>query len=320
MEKQLTFEEIRALTHGADHMEPAADGIHFHKCTERQENAWKAIDPDFYPRALATTGVRLEFETDAEAFTFEAPSGNRFEVLVNGLFDRQIRMNDLRAAGSEPKAAVPLGPGQKRVLFALPSHSEGVLASFSVENATFLRPVTYENESKILFIGDSITQGWNSQYDTFSFAYRTGLALNADFHICGIGGARYAPQTFEKVNFDPDTVIVAYGTNDFSSKSRSAEENTANANAYLELVRQAYGSCRVVVLTPIWRSDKDEKWLTTARAAIADAARKRGFETVDGDRLFPKNTAFFADNYLHPNDLGFSVYAERLTAYLTGRL
>ena len=53
--KNLTFEEIRALTHGAARVTEESDGLHFHKCTERQERAWKELKED--PRV--TTSMDL---------------------------------------------------------------------------------------------------------------------------------------------------------------------------------------------------------------------------------------------------------------------
>ena len=308
---ELTFAGIRSLTHGADHVTEEADGLHFHKCTAKQEAAWEALGPAFYSRVRATCGIRLEMETDAEAIAFEAPSGNKFEIWVNGLFYRQILVDDLRGAGEIP--TVKMAPGVKRVMFALPSHTTGVLSAVSLDGATFVCPVRYEK--KMLFIGDSITQGWDSQYDTLSFAYRTATALGVDFHICGVGGGRFVPETFDKVSFDPDTVVIAYGVNDFNAKHRTVADNVANANAYLDLVKTAYGDRRVVVVTPIWLGKKDAEWNRVMRSSIANVAAEKGFEVVDGETLFPQNTAFYADGYLHPNDLGFSVYAERLIGY-----
>ena len=309
---ELSFAEIRSLTHGADHFTEEEDGLHFHKCTAKQEAAWKAISPEkLYRRSLQTSGVRLEMETDADSITFEAPAGDKYEIWLNGVFFRQIRMKELRERGETPN--ISLGEGKKRILFALPSHSHGVLSSFSLNGATFFRSVGYEK--KMLFIGDSITQGWNSQYDTLSFAYRTATTLGADFHINGIGGAYYVPETFDRISFEPDTVVIAYGTNDFGGTTRTVEENRANTDGFLDRVKTAYGDRRVIVLTPIWRADKDAEWHRVARSCIAEAATDRGFEVVNGEWLFPHHTAFFADGFLHPNELGFSVYAERLIGY-----
>ena len=308
---KLTFEEIRSLTHGADHFTEESDGLHFHKCTERQEEAWKEADEYYVPKTLSTTGIRLETETDAEAITFVAPCGNKFEIWVDGMFYRQLLVDELREKGEIP--TVKMEPGVKKIMFALPSHSTGVLASLSLDGATFYKPVTYEK--KMLFIGDSITQGWESKYDTLSYVYRTAIMLGADFHICGVGGGRYIPATFDRVAFDPDTVVIAYGINDFKSKKRIESEIVPNMHRYLDQVREAYGDRRVVVLTPIWFADRDAIWNDRVRSSVAAVAREKGFEVVDGSTLFPKESDFYADGNFHPNDLGFSIYAERLTEY-----
>lgn len=309
---ELTFDEIRSLTHGADHFTEEADGLHFHKCTEKQEINWKAVDDVFEARVRATSGIHLEFETDAESITFVANRGNKFEIWVNGMFYRQILAEEYRKK-EEKIPPVELEPGVKKIMLALPSHSTGVLASLSLDGATFYKPVTYEK--KMLFIGDSITQGWDAKYDTLSFAYRTATTLGVDFHICGVGGGRFIPETFDRVNFDPDTVVIAYGVNDFNRRGWDAAEIAKNASAYLDLVKAAYGDRRVVVLTPIWHASKDAARNALMRSTVANAAKEKGFEIVDGLTLFPKDPAFYADGYLHPNDLGFSIYAERLIDY-----
>jgi lysophospholipase L1-like esterase len=95
-------------------------------------------------------------------------------------------------------------------------------------------------DRKILFIGDSITQGWNSVYDTMSYAYQTSEKLNADSIIQGTGGAMYNVKTFDKVEcFNPDIVIIAYGTND-SNHVNTLEELGNNCREYLVQVKKAY--------------------------------------------------------------------------------
>ena len=308
---ELTFQEIRSLTHGADHFTEEKDGLHFHKCTEKQERSWREADAYYVDKTLSTTGVRLETVTDAEAITFAAPCGNKFEIWIDGMFYRQILADELRKKGEIP--TVKLESGVKKMMFALPSHSTGVLASFALSGATFCKPVTYEK--KILFIGDSITQGWNSKYDTLSYAYRTAMTLGMDFHICGIGGGRYIPETFDRVAFDPDTVVIAYGVNDFKSEKRIGPEIVPNIRRYLDRVKEAYGDRRVVVLTPIWFAVRDAAWNDRVRSSVANVAKEKGFEVVDGITLFPKESDFYSDGCFHPNDLGFSIYAERLIEY-----
>jgi lysophospholipase L1-like esterase len=167
----------------------------------------------------------------------------------------------------------------------------------------------------MLFIGDSITQGWNSYYDTLSFAWRLTLHYNANSIINGIGGAFYEPATFDKIDFDPDIVMIAYGTND-ARRFKVFEDMERRVIGYLDLVKEAYGDKRVVVVSPIWRGDADMKPMGAEfdekRKMIEREAAERGFEVISGLELVPPRAELFADTYLHPNDLGFGVYAENL--------
>ena len=45
---------------------------------------------------------------------------------------------------------------------------------------------------------------------------------------------------------------------------------------------------------------------------LATEPEARGFEVISGLELVPPRAELFADTYLHPNDLGFGVYAENL--------
>ena len=52
------------------------------------------------------------------------------------------------------------------------------------------------------------------------------------------------------------------------------------------------------------------------RAAIIEEIARLGLRHIDGLTLVPHSPAFMADLTLHPNDLGFSLYAQNLIAEL----
>jgi len=163
-------------------------------------------------------------------------------------------------------------------------------------------------------IGDSITQGWNSKYDTFSYAYRVTRFFNANSVIQGIGGAFYHEDTFDSIDFAPDIVTVAYGTNDFNRYS-TYDEFRAHVKAHLALIAKEYSGKKIFVLSPIWRSDLHTRPMGTfdgARQIVIDEAESLGLIHIDGLKLVPPMKEFFADAHLHPNDEGFSQYAENL--------
>ena len=310
--KKLSFEEIKANIFGALSVTKEDDGIHFYKCTEKQIQAWNNLSEGLKKNALGTTGIRFDFITNSEHIRFSTSSGNKFEVWVNGLLKEQILMDDLNDSGRV--ADIELGSGKKRVMIAFPSHSIGVLKFFEIDKNSYIKPSRFSK--KMLFLGDSITQGWESNYDTLSYAYRTAMHFDADFVIQGVGGGSYHKTTFDlDINYEPDIVIVAFGTNDYFSY-HNLDLVISTAKEYLSLVSEKYGNKRVVVITPIWRADMNSEELNgnfiPIREGIEKVALDLGFEVADGFKMVPHIKSFFADNYLHPNDNGFAIYADNL--------
>ena len=72
---KLSFEEIKKITFGAVRVWQDADGICFSRCTEKQEAVWNEQDPVLGTRARSTTGVRLDFHTNATQLSMLASHG-----------------------------------------------------------------------------------------------------------------------------------------------------------------------------------------------------------------------------------------------------
>ena len=308
----LSFEQIRSVTVGALRIRKEADGIHFDKCTEKQVAAWHTLSETLGGRAETTTGVRLDFCTDSKALSFSTANGDKFEVLIDNMPRYRIHAENYRAQGETP--TFDLGEGEKRVTLLFPSHSVGVLTEVTLDDGATLTP--YRHACKMLFIGDSITQGWNARYDSQSFALRVSRFFDANSVIQGIGGAFFHEGTLGTIPFDPDTVVIAYGTNDFG-RYATQDEMRLRASRFLDGIAAQFGNKRVFVISPIYRTDwqKQKKMGSFADACnlVKEEAALRGFTVVDGMELVPHNSDFLADA-VHPNDLGFGVYAERLIA------
>ena len=311
---KLTFETIRHITTGAVHMAQKEDGIHFYKCTERQIAAWKAQNGFLGSRAAGTTGVRLDFHTNSQMLSFSVARGKKFELYINGLLRKQ-----LFATAEQKQFDLPLNDplgnplSEYRVTLVFPSHDEGgVLEWIALDDGATVTPHIYD--MKMLFIGDSITQGWASKYDSLSYAWRVTRHFNADSVIQGIGGAYFHEESFDSIDYDPDVVLVAYGTNDFGHY-KTYDELRAHASAHLSLIAKEYAGKQIFVLSPIWRDKRDGKSMGTFEdccAIVAEEAERLGLIHIDGLNLVPSIPEFFGDEYLHPNDEGFAIYAENL--------
>jgi hypothetical protein len=195
-----------------------------------QIDAFYALAEILGVRARTTTGIRLDFETDSKYIAFEVKSGSRFEYLIDGVYQGTVKIGEDKSASID--LAAPC-----RITLCFPSHEIGVIDNVELsEGASAMR---HSFDKKVLFIGDSITQGWNSGIDTLSYAYRTSFALNLDSIIQGVGGAYFHESTFADSEFDPDVVIVAYGTNDVSH-FKTQDEMVAQLRAYIGKVKETY--------------------------------------------------------------------------------
>ncbi|MBR2354006.1 MAG: SGNH/GDSL hydrolase family protein [Clostridia bacterium] len=311
---KLTFEQIKAITVGAVRIWESDDGIRFSKCTEKQVAAWYALNDVLGQRAETTTGIRLDFYTNSEYLELSAFGGNRFELHINGLFVSPLPMQTLWNEGKT--ATYDLTPyrenGECRVTVIFPSHAVGVLDGLCLSDGAYLRRPDYD--VKLLFIGDSITQGYDSGLDSHSYAWRVTKMLNAESVIHGVGGGRFHASLFDRIPFDPDYVIVAFGTNDFN-KYTTYDELREHARSFLSLIAEEYSHKNLYAVSPIWRARSTTMPMgefEEARAVIAKEAESLGFIHIDGMKLVPHRTEFYADEWLHPNAEGFSHYAENL--------
>lgn len=310
---KLTTEQIKQITVGAVRIERQQDGIHFYKCTQKQIDAWTARNAQIGARAAGTTGVRLDFHTDSKHLRFRVASGNKYELYINGLMRAQYLLKDTHEASAE--LTDPLGHEEERVRVTLifPSHDAGaVLEWLELDDGATVTPHAFD--CRMLFIGDSITQGWAAMYDSLSYAYRVSRHFNADSVIQGIGSAYFHEDCFDHLDYDPDVVIVAYGTNDFGYY-KTYEEFRGHVAAHLDLIAKEYAGKKIFVLTPIWRDKRDGKSMGTfegCRAIVEQEAEALDLTVIDGLTLVPPMPEFFLDGYLHPNDNGFSLYAENL--------
>jgi lysophospholipase L1-like esterase len=124
----------------------------------------------------------------------------------------------------------------------------------------------------------------------------------------------------EQLPFAPDLITVAFGTNDWSGQT--AENFEKNADGFYTKLANLYPNTPVFAILPIWRADWEKvtkaKPFHESRAILKALAEKHpNFHVIDGMALTPHLPAFFSDLYLHPNDLGFEIYAEELVRRMT---
>lgn len=135
---------------------------------------------------------------------------------------------------------------------------------------------------KIVFLGDSITEGVGTSAKEHIYWNVIGKRTGAEVYGYGIGGTRIAPQRVptverpwedryfasrvEEMEPDADIVVIFGGTNDFGHGDAALgtiheRTNDTFYGAYhllLQKVFERYPAARVVIMTPLHRLSEDE--------------------------------------------------------------
>ena len=306
----LDFEKIKSLTVGALTFKEADGALWFDHYTDDCIEKIKGLSDFWHTGATCTTGVRLDFTTDASRITAYTAGAGKHELRVNGAL---CKSEVLQKNG---EISIDLPEGNNRVTLILPSHSRGGIRGVTLEGATTAERTVFER--KILFIGDSITQGWNARFDSCSYAYITGENLRAESLIQGVGGIVFHKDLFDNNDFEPDLILIAYGCNDFGYYKTTADLKEG-ATIFMDHLCARYEGVKKVGIVPIWRQDegavKEMGDFGDCRRTINEVYDSHGVTTVDGFTLVPHLPEFYADT-VHPNDLGFAEMAKNLTGKL----
>ena len=308
---KLSLEQIKNITVGALKVWQDEHAIFFAKCTEKQIEAWYALDKELGERAKTTTGVRLDFHTNSETFAFKVQTKGCYEIYIDRVLTHVFCEQDFE---SETEKSIVLSGEEHRITLYLPSHSIGVLQWIKLDDNSTIIP--HKCDYNILFMGDSITQGWESTWDSLSYAQSVSRFLNANSIIQGIGGARYHSSTFdEDINYNPDIVIVAYGTNDWTCY-QTIQEARKQCCEFLDRLVSKYGNKKLFGISPTWRGDKNRELsmgsFSECTEYVKDEIRNHGMILIEGEKLIPPLSEFYSDGYLHPNAVGFSIYTQSL--------
>lgn len=303
----LSLEQIKSVTIGAVNVFQDEQGFHFKRFTEDQLRFFREKSEQFRVRSNCTAGCQLSFYTDSEMLMLETVSGLKYEVLADGLPVHFFQPEGVRVL----PAVLP--KGRKHIVISLPNYSEGILRGVRVDEGAYVEPYAYGK--RFLFLGDSITQGNQSSRDSFCYAYRVSRFFDAQILNLGVGGSYMMAESLEDVGYDPDVVFIAYGTNDYAVMDSLASLEAACA-AYFSRVKELFGNKKIFYISPLWRADgamiRRTGTLDQCREVFIRHCHAHGFHHIDGYELVPHNPFYFNDGFLHPNDLGFSLYAENL--------
>lgn len=164
--------------------------------------------------------------------------------------------------------------------------------------------------AKVLWLGDSITQGYGPLRSSQTYVCVANRILNYDIINQGIGGYVYDKKSLLKMEgYKPEKLIVALGTNQYGC------ETMKDIEEYYPRLFELYGKdIPTLVITPLWRGDNMDGVPTLVK--FCDKlkeilAKYPNIKVVDGFKLVPHLPEYFLDN-LHPNVLGTEVYGRNL--------
>ena len=305
---KLTNEQLKAIYHGVLWYQETEDGyLQAFQYTKEQNEYFEKVSEFWFERCTASTAKTLEFTTTATACSFDYKfiwkgSEDSVELWIDG---QATDIRYVKDMGKEGNLSFELPEGNKNVVIYLPADATLVLKNFEINGA--YEPVT--KKEKVLWMGDSITQGFGPLRSAHTYVSVANRLLNYEVLNQGIGGYVYDKNVLMQMyDYKPDKIIISMGTNQFGTESMEGIEE------YYELLKEIYGNTPVLCILPIWRGDVPDglptliKFCNNLRAIVE---KYDNITIVDGFKLVPHLPEYFIDK-LHPNCLGSEIYGRNL--------
>ncbi|MBX9791577.1 MAG: GDSL family lipase [Pirellulales bacterium] len=175
-----------------------------------------------------------------------------------------------------------------------------------------------QGDVELVFLGDSITQGW-ADNDTWKKYYVRRHAANF-----GIGGDRtqHVLWRIEHGNFDgikPKLVVLMIGTNNSNGSDNTAEEIADGIKAIVGQLREKLPDTKVLLLAIFPRGEQPnpqrEKNAKASELASKLADGKHVFYLDIGPKFLAADGSLSADimpDHLHLSSRGYEIWAEAI--------
>lgn len=285
--------------------------------TEDQLRFYRRSESD-HIRSLASAGVSLSVLSDARhlSFDYEVEPGSSQDLYGFDLYaDGELYFHTQAKISEKPsgRIEIALPEGTKRLQLFLPNLAIAHLHGLVLDEVSVLEPV---RAPRWLLLGDSIVQGYTTAFPSLTLANLLSLRLEVNLLNQGIAGEVFNDGMLGALPFTPERILVAYGTNDWSLKSKG--EFAHAAEDFLDKLCSLFPHTPKALISPIWRADRDTpKVQSFPFDAVRDVlqglvAARINICLIDGAALMPPVKELYFDGAVHPNDLGFTVYTERL--------
>ena len=304
----MTNTELQNIYFGAYSFDEKDGYLMSYQYTKEQIAYFKEAFEFWYERCTASTAKTLEFTTDARNISFDYKffwkgSEDSFELCVDGLITDIRYVKDIPEEGT---IKFELPEGSKDVIIYLPADATAGIKNFEADASV----MPADKNEKVLWLGDSITQGYGPDRSAETYVSVANRLLNYDIINQGIGGYVYDKKSLMKMEgYTPDKIIVALGTNQYGT------EDMTDIEEYYKTLMEIYGNeIPVLCITPVWRGDSWDgfpKMISFCKKVKEIAEGYSNVKVVEGMKLIPHFPDYFLDN-LHPNALGCETYARNL--------
>tara|TARA_B110000444_G_scaffold257151_1_gene295023 strand:+ start:809 stop:1762 length:954 start_codon:yes stop_codon:yes gene_type:complete len=242
------------------------------------------IPIDTFHASCIPAGLRLEFiaKGDQLIIDFEVirPSENLMKFLdLNRLlrptfhqgfelWDSSRFVSFVEINGNEQFVKLPLEPGENRLTVYLPE-----LIPLRVKGIEALKGsiAAVDPGPRWLAYGDSITEGWSSNYSGYSWANTLARKIDLDLVNFGYGGsARGEVAIAEQIAGQQAEVIsICYGTNCWSRVVHSKNLFAEGLKVFVEILRRSQPNVPIVAISPLLRPDAESQ-KNTQGASLGD--------------------------------------------------
>lgn len=305
----------KQLFHGALGFEKREGYTVARRFTKEQMEA-VAYSELFATRTLCTASVTLELSTEATeisfAYKFFMRTGVRstFEVYTNGFLSHLIGDDTLPDEGT---LTLSFKAGAKKIEIYIPNYSEVGMKDFAVNGVYRALP---KRRTKVLFIGDSITQGGGSKRSAQTYVNVAKRALNYEIINQGIGGYVFEKNLITEIPFSPDKIVVALGTNHHEYDEK---ENRERITAFFEALCERYENQKKLVVLPPYCGNPqienhNEKYKRIQEIITEIAVQYPHVQLVNAYNMVPHLADYYMEDMVHPNALGMELYGQNLAA------
>ena len=220
----LDLELLSELTRGAVKIENKRGAYQFYRFNDAEMEYYAPTK--HIKKSYAVSGVEIDALTDASAVSISGkvrPGSSRtyysFDIISDGAlvgeiknFEHSEMIPDFTGKAldiGEFSGRVELPCGKKHLRIVFPWSMAVDLYEIELEGATFATRIP--TERNMLIYGDSITQGYDAENPSRSYASRLAFELSANAFNKGIGGEVFRPELAAiKNDTYPDIITVHF--------------------------------------------------------------------------------------------------------------